>query len=494
MDHDRGALDVASRSGADSSPPPGDDDDDTANPSPNSHAGHQGPDGDDDGYETEESLTGIREPTDRIPLLSGLRRDMLIALESYRGSYLGICKMLDRVAADLEANQTFIPVSRTVDALRSAGSAYTLLHAIPPDLLASIIRGTVAYDFLRGGPKPKQYSKKTGGTYVVAISVEGRRGEFMSPPEMNVLAANIDKYVAAYDDFAGNGNKWDDGSNVSLAFKRFVSLVDRQHGNARPDASPRFIERPANREATIELARMFRRRASAAAGSDKPQIQSPLMVGCNGAVNTVIEDRVKAHDQRSGLAHTTRTWALTLCLMSFVGLVPVVTSVAVLPTWERKQLPLSERLVTALAQSLVTQDGFNIDQPGNHADQRSKSSLFNTKRVVVVCRPWFRDNLKQSIVHMNHDLELVKIVELLQESGPKSIPQALLNRSRRTGRKLQELSHSVGVNQKKLVDLLYVTERENAELKEQEAMFRNVNVCSEEIYGAVKARKERAAP
>lgn len=95
---------------------------------------------------------------------------------------------------------------------------------------------------------------------------------------------------------------------------------------------------------------------------------------------------------------------------------------------------------------------------------------------------------------MNRELELVKIVQLLQESGLEPVSQALLNRSRRTARKLQELTLSVGVNQNRLIELLFVAERENAERKEEEAIFRNVNICLEEIYGAIKARKERAAP
>jgi hypothetical protein len=210
------------------------------------------------------------------------------------------------------------------------------------------------------------------------------------------------------------------------------------------------------------------------------------MVGCNGAAGTNIEDRVKAHDQKSGLVNTTRTWALTLCLLSYMELAPVVTTVAVLPTWERGQLPMSERLVTALAQSLVTQDGFNIDQPGNRADQRSMSTLIGTKQVVMGLRPWFRSNLQQSTIHMNRELKFVNMVELLGESGPKPIPQPSSKQSRRLIRDLQAVSCEVADKEKKLEKLVFDTEYKNTELEEKALVLQNVSICLEEIYGAVE--------
>ena len=413
---------------------------------------------------------------------------MLIALESYGGSYLGICTMLNQVADDLEENQSFVPVAKTVDALKHAESAYLLLHAIPSDLLASIIRGTVAYDFLRGGRKPHQYSKKTGGTYVAAVSISGRDGKFLSGKELGTLASLIEDYIEAYDDFVNNGFRWDENSGDSQTRKRFIASVDGVYGKTEPDASPRFVRKPAHRQSTKALAEMFRRREKAARDPDEQHIQSPLMVGCNGASKKLIKDRVAAHYPKNGLTATTHTWAITLCLLGHMGRKPIVTTVAVLPTWERNDLPLSERLVTALAQSLVTQDGFNVDQPGKHPDGHSHSSLITSRQMVMGSRSWFRDALDASIKHIAREREDAKVVGLLKEKGPKRGILTLLERRTRMRVDLQRLYVRVAQDEEKLEEQILEARHKQTELRETEEMVGNLARSLEEICLTIKSR------
>jgi hypothetical protein len=442
----------------------------------------------DDGGDDDEPLVGALPA--KGALFSGLRRDMLIALGGYGGSYLGICMMLDRLADDLEQNRTFIPVTKMLQALRSDESAFILLHCIPTDLLASIIRGTVAYDFRRDGRKPRRYSKKTGGTYVAGLSISGRLGKFLSGREMERLAANIDKYIKAYDDFVMNGDTWDAGSAVSREQKRFVASVDNVYGKASRDESPRFIRNPVNRESTTALAAMFRRRMGTVPDMTEYHIQSPLMVGCNGAAKTLIEDRVAAHYPQSGLVATTRTWALTLCLLSYMGITPVVTTVAVLPTWETKHLPVSERIVTALAQSLVTQDGFNVDQPGNHTDRRSRTSLQTSRQMVMATQSWFRENLAKSVTHMNHELKLLNLLEAIRQKGPKPHLNVALDCCRRNVKELEKMGCHLALGEEKLRELLFRTQRKLAQWNESEKLLQDSNKCLEEILMVIRAKKQ----
>jgi hypothetical protein len=52
--------------------------------------------------------------------------------------------------------------------------------------------------------------------------------------ELGSLAAQIGRYVAAWDDFDGNGRRWVD-SPASRSLKQFVAAVDGAHGPRAAD-------------------------------------------------------------------------------------------------------------------------------------------------------------------------------------------------------------------------------------------------------------------
>ena len=139
---------------------------------------------------------------------------------------------------------------------------------------------------------------------------------------------------------------------------------------------------------------------------------------------------------------------------------------SVLLTWERGDLPLSERLVTALAQSLVTQDGFNIDQPGNHTDMCGMYALALSRQMVMITGSWFRDNLERSNEHLDREIKQLNI-KMLQEGVAVDEIVPAGDRLDAAGVELQTALDDAREDEQELEELVFQMEARNAELEEE---------------------------
>lgn len=140
------------------------------------------------------------------------------------------------------------------------------------------------------------------------------------------------------------------------------------------------------------------------------------MLGCT---STTIQKRTQAHVHASGLTNTTATWGLILCLLQAMGHSAEVIIVPVLVTVANEELPLAERLVTALAQSLADQHGFNIMQAGSQGD--ASPAHFNdvTEEYVLANSTWVIPQLEQALPEIEGRRKLEADAGRLQEQNSK---------------------------------------------------------------------------
>lgn len=151
-------------------------------------------------------------------------------------------------------------------------------------------------------------------------------------------------------------NAWGN-TGIGVGFQQAIESVDRYFRKGAPSDMPRFIDGPRAATNTKFLIKALKLYASFPGPGNEFLRQAPIMVGCT---RTTIQKRTKAHMHASGLTSTTATWGLTLCLLHAMGHHAEVVVVPVMVTVTNEDLPLAEQLVTALAQSLVEQHGFNI--------------------------------------------------------------------------------------------------------------------------------------
>ncbi len=87
------------------------------------------------------------------------------------------------------------------------------------------------------------------------------------------------------------------------------------------------------------------------------KIQSPAYVGCAHQVKRRMLDHDPDLDSLAGSSNMPK---LTIACIRYMGLKPVVHTTPIVMVWKDSQISLSEILVTVLAQSLASLDGFNI--------------------------------------------------------------------------------------------------------------------------------------
>ncbi|TPX11315.1 uncharacterized protein E0L32_001133 [Thyridium curvatum] len=366
-----------------------------------------------------------------VPVMTQMQTRMLKALR--HPSYHELTLLFDELADELDANNTgpvVIPVNDMQNAVRidQHCEMLKLLHQIPTDLCESIIRGTVAYDAKRGTNRPDAYSDDGPGTYVAGMSIDGRHGKFLSIAEISVLINDLTAYLDAYGIWQLPGGRWDPTIPGADRAADLIRAVDSQYGRPQADGSPRFVRNPAAAQKVRLLVENFRRRIDI--GRDPThnvwQTQSPLMVGCT---SKTIGLRGREHDPAQGLGNTTYTWALTLCLIKRMGLVPSVTVRPVIRIWEREQLWRSKMLVTMLAQSLVTQQGFNVIQGGglktSHPTYMAHAKLVEARAYVCVRENYLRDNLAHTLDYIRNQQRFANCVQRLQGMLPPSLEATL---------------------------------------------------------------------
>lgn len=92
-------------------------------------------------------------------------------------------------------NATILQLQRDCD---EDWTALELFHAIPRDLLTSIVQGTVAFDCEN---QQHRYDESTTdpGVYVIAISIKDRGGKFLNWNEYQAVIASLRTYLRAFE-------------------------------------------------------------------------------------------------------------------------------------------------------------------------------------------------------------------------------------------------------------------------------------------------------
>jgi hypothetical protein len=143
--------------------------------------------------------------------------------------FFGFSLLMPRLAADLAAQATKMDKGRErlIAACQSC-EMDLLLHSIKPDMMRSLVHETVAYDFQEDRPSPPEtYPGQLADTYVAALSIEGRGGEFLTRLEIAELVKSLELYFHAYRYYAVHG-KWDN-TPVCTAYKTTVADIEGKH-------------------------------------------------------------------------------------------------------------------------------------------------------------------------------------------------------------------------------------------------------------------------
>ncbi|KAI1138011.1 hypothetical protein F5Y05DRAFT_418922 [Hypoxylon sp. FL0543] len=356
-------------------------------------------------------------PDEQVPLLTGRRLEMFQALEEH-DSYYELSLIFPSLADDVVELAKNIPGSNKAeleilaDRHSNERAMFMLLHAIPKDLLKSLILGTVAFDFLSSTTPPKHYDSEGAGAYVAAMAIEGRNGKWLSRIDVRDLRKNLNKYIRAYlawKTHRGNPSKPD---HVELC--AFARNVDNQFGSreASKPEDMRFINDDSIMKINSFIRSLDRRSDPSLPGSDLVyQISSPLYVGC--AKN--MKNRATVYQPESGLKQANKLWSLVCCMLGYMGKTPIVKVVPVVRIWNKADLPRAEILTTLLASSLVTQDGFNGHGLGTALDSDTVDALEESERYVLGHEPYLMQNIEASSQEMTRRMQLVENMDRLVE-------------------------------------------------------------------------------
>lgn len=268
-----------------------------------------------------------------------------------------------------------------------------LLHAMNRSVIRAIILGTVAYEAfhnrLSAYPEPTAHDKHAQGIYVVGLNRLGYSGKFLNDIELRQLIRGLDRYIQ------GCRVLWrvtdpaqQDPDERQLA--QWVAHVDAAYSSTNRAANAIALAHPTkaryvadeSKVASIEaFVSSLRKRLlpsgcrHSATATTARHIQSPLYVGCS----TNLTARLANYKRTQHLTSVNRPLALTISVLSALGLTVSWSAHVVLRTWKASQLSQAEQLVVTLANSLIHQTGFNSipggDNPGSNAGTERAEAL-----------------------------------------------------------------------------------------------------------------------
>ncbi|XWW93189.1 hypothetical protein V2A60_001119 [Cordyceps javanica] len=293
--------------------------------------------------------------------------------------------------AENRLRMAHIRVGKTVEMLqKDAKREFTLsmlVMSMSPFTLQSVMMGTVARDAFVTGHR--HWPSEDGpGIFAVGIAVKNRFGAFLTSNELEALASNVDKYVEAYR-----------AHKVRSSLRTVPQITSIQFAKA-VDSNIRTFPRDGCRSITCDddadraalFAERLRHRATYAKlldpSGNSVQMQSPLYIGCSNKVS----ERIKSYDPPR-FDRINKLLGLTLNLLSHMGLQSRAIARSVMPIWDHRHLDQAERLVTTLASSLVSQEGFNATEAGGNQSTASGSTFRENQMQVFVNKPYFKDNL-----------------------------------------------------------------------------------------------------
>lgn len=363
--------------------------------------------------------------------MSGFMADFTRCIDNTR-SMFEISLMLQQAVDEAKKVTGRTAMHKTLLAFEGSGyqKMINLLHYLHPRTLKAIVRGTLAYEYMQDPEfRMHQYNgNEVAGTYAVSMCIEHRKGRFLNGQELELLASFIEDYVSAATACRDNGWHWDANDISHGIHETFVQQVDGAY-SLPTNGRPKFAKTDAALEKLTELAAMFGRRINRALdpGGLEHQIQAPMMIGCT---SEIITERTKDHAPHYGvlklanlascLENTTNTWGLTLSIIkSCLHLEPEVVHMAALAIFDSEDLPLSEMLLTTVAQSLVWQTGFNIIQGGGEADREGRG--FKDEKNVCYDRTFLSHNLQCTLKRIQHIRNNMAISDILKSMDLDSL-------------------------------------------------------------------------
>ncbi|KAH7357712.1 hypothetical protein B0T11DRAFT_329600 [Plectosphaerella cucumerina] len=388
------------------------------------------------------------QPTARWPVMEG---DMIKLLQAYRGEpgdepsayrlWMALPRLIQPFTS-LGSRHNF-DTRRTAKALGSASQheVLELLWAIPPRMLLSILRQTVAVDFHNRGVLIAA-ELDAPGIYVVTVEIEGRQGLFLNSEETELILQRLDQYKAAFPfinavvtqtkNFPANGKSaaseleklkmigsfvkaWNKVSGrppipqtnkvtkeVVKAINEVATVIDKIDGinstKKRWDwrtrgcrFCPILSKGTSGPEVIQRLSDMLRRRVfKGASGHRERAGQSPQYIGCSSD----LKGRTGRYAATQSRDQSNKHLQIMLGVLDCINIDASLKTRVVLRTWKREQLPIAEALVVALGRSIVWQDGFNSEEGGGQSTSAA-APLFHAN-TFVKGSVWFGLNVERT--------------------------------------------------------------------------------------------------
>lgn len=296
--------------------------------------------------------------------------------------------------------QLSISIGQTVSNLQEAetNAMFTLVHAMSPSSIKSVIQGTVAYDTAQGTTTwhdaPSVGGVRTPGVYVVALQSQPD-GRFLSKDEILRVVDGIEDYITGCEVLrdkpaAANRNS---GEKVKV---RWVEAVDAAYSaNKRKfsAARPKFNRDLDNLSGLRATAAMLRRRCVDGVSDTVRQKQSPIYTGCSQNLSVRMGD----YSLDRHLVNVNKALGITLSVAKLkrLPLTPIVR--VAIRTWRNEDLALAEQLVLSLADGFIIHGGFNKKEGGRNPPDNTPQEVTRAERLAIVKSPTFHTNVRASI-------------------------------------------------------------------------------------------------
>ncbi|KAI3549617.1 hypothetical protein CSPX01_02268 [Colletotrichum filicis] len=263
---------------------------------------------------------------------------------------------------------------------RHGKNSLMLLHAIPRELLRSLIQGTLAFDTVNSRDA-SCYPAKGQGIYAIDVYIENRGGKFLGYDEITRVITELEDYIKAY--------------RINLR---------TLHGQQAEIAERMLLKKAYAFYDAFGTSATDKTRLISNSADFVHQIQGMQYVGCSGDLGTRVP--VYAANNALGGKRTLDPTSINtplILLLSAIkasGLVPKTVSRVILKTWEPRLLPIAERLVISLARSNYLQDGLNVAEGGGQRGKDGASTMRHMKFEVLCVRPYFSTNIQLSLADL----------------------------------------------------------------------------------------------
>ncbi|KAI1808774.1 hypothetical protein F4811DRAFT_558879 [Daldinia bambusicola] len=282
-----------------------------------------------------------------------------------------------------------------------------LFHTIHRQVLRSLLLGTLPYDLHdKDHPNWKYiYEGHGAGAYLIGLSINGRRGAFLNREEIEVVIGHLQDYKEGCEAWMKIKGSYDqegltDEEQSSLRKALDIDntvLRENQEWDSENDKfiAPKCLSGRKGTSNIQALIEMLRRRVNPALDGQAPQLSSPVYIGCGmGVASRMIQHDPDFHSMDTS-SHVLR---LLISCIRYSDLKLLVHGVPIIMVWDVSQIASAEVLVTVLAQSLISMNGLNVIQPGTNTTRERKTSVYDEMRKHVwVKRPWFEENIRQSL-------------------------------------------------------------------------------------------------